>query len=222
MKFKIFFVSALAFSLFLVYVFGFRPDSAQLRSSLVNTISGSRAEAATMSQKTATASDLAQASLTPVNFDSANSVGRIGSESDVLRVSLLKAVRADNTELTKKLIKLGADVNGRISPNGWTPLHYAVRNGNAEIVQILLKAGADPNCVGALEEQKGSGASVKPLVLAEAALDLVTQVPQTDIEQTLRQSGLGDPVLVKSMTDPNATDRYQKVINVLSNAHKNS
>jgi hypothetical protein len=225
MKFKLFFVFALALSLSLVYVFGFRQDSQQLRTSLMTAIHGSRAEAATMSPRDLPASEDMQASMTPIKIDSTeapSSFGRIGSESDVLRVSLIKAVRADNTELTKKLIKLGADVNSRTSPNGWSALHYAVRNGNAEIVQLLLKAGADPNCLGAIEGQKAAAISLRPLVLAQAALDVVTQVPPTDIEETLRQSGLNDPALVKSMTDPNATDRYQKVVEVLTSVTKQS
>jgi hypothetical protein len=225
MKFKIFFVFALALSLSLVYVFGFRQDSQQLRTSLIAAIHGSRAEAATMSPKAAPASEDMQASLTPISTGSpqtSNGFGKMGTESDVLRASLIKAVRSDNVELTKKLIKLGADVNSRTSANGWSALHYAVRNGDAEIVQLLLKAGADPNCLGTMEGQKDSAVSLRPLVLAQAALDLVTQIPSSDIEQTLRQSGLNDPALVKSMTDPNATDRYQKVVEVLTNAHKNS
>ena len=223
MKFKLFFVSALALSLSLVYVFGFRPDSQQLRASLMTAISGSRAEAATMSQKASPAPEVMQASLTTTNsLEAANSFGRIGSESDALRASLIKAVRSDNTELTKKLIKLGADANSRTSANGWSALHFAVRNGNAEIVQALLKAGADPNCLGTLDGQKESAVSLRPLVLAQAALDLVTEVPSSDIEQTLRQNGLDDPALVKSMTDPNATSRYQKVVDVLTNVTKES
>jgi ankyrin repeat protein len=139
-----------------------------------------------------------------------------------LRASLIKAVRADNTELAKKLIRMGADVNSRTSANGWSALHYAVRNGNAEIVQLLLKAGADPNCLGTIDGQKDSVVSLRPLVLAQAALDLVSQVPPSNIEDTLRQSGLDDPALVKSMKDPNATDRYQKVVDVLSSFTKES
>jgi ankyrin repeat protein len=225
MKFKIFFVFALALSISLVYVFGFRQDSQQLRSSLMAAIHGSRAEAATMSQKAALASEDVQASPTLISQESTqtpNGIGKMGSESDILRTSLIKAVRSDNVELTKKLIKLGADVNSRTSANGWSALHFAVRNGDAEIVQILLKAGADPNCLGKMEGQKDSAVSLRPLVLAQAALDLVTQIPPDNIEETLRQSGLNDPALVKSMTDPNATDRYKKVVDVLTNAHKES
>jgi ankyrin repeat protein len=97
-----------------------------------------------------------------------------------------------------------------------------VRNGNAEIVQLLLNAGADPNCLGTMEGQKESVVSVRPLVLAQAALDLVSQVPPSSIEDTLRRSGLDDPALVKSMTDPNATDRYRKVVDVLTTVTKES
>ena len=221
MKFKLFFVSALALSLSLVYVFGFRQDSQQLRESLMTAISGSRAEAATIPQTGGSDSEDMQASLTNTdNAAAATSLNKIGSESEVLRTSLIRAVRADNTELAKKLVKLGADVNSRTSTNGWSALHYAVRNGNAEIVQLLLKAGADPNCQGAIEGQKNSVGSLRPLVLAQAALDLVSQVPASDIEQTLRQNGLDDPALVKSMKDPSATDRYKKVVDVLTNVTK--
>jgi hypothetical protein len=226
MKFKLFFVFALALSLSLVYVFGFRQDSQQLRASLIKVFSGSRAEAATMPQAGASASDDMQASLTTANragdSEAATGLSKMGSESDILRASLIKAVKADNTELAKKLIKLGADVNGRTSANGWSALHYAVRNGNAEIVQLLLNAGADPDCLGTMEGQKDSVVSVRPLVLAQAALDFVSQVPPSNMEETLRQNGLDDPALVKSMKDPKATDRYRKVVDVLTSASKES
>ncbi|MGD0096026.1 MAG: ankyrin repeat domain-containing protein [Terracidiphilus sp.] len=226
MKFKLFFAAALALSLSLVYVFGFRQDSQQLRASLISTISGSRAEAATRPLGVGSALDDKQASLNTTfdtdNAAAATSLNKLGSESEVLRASLIKAVRSDNTELAKKLVKLGADVNSRTSPNGWSALHYAVRNGNAEIVQILLKAGADPNYQGTMEGQQSSAGSLRPLVLGQAALDLVNQVPASDIEETLRQNGLDDPALVKSMKDPNATDRYKKVVDVLTRVTKES
>jgi hypothetical protein len=47
-------------------------------------------------------------------------------------------------------------------------------------------------------------------------MDLLTQVPPTQIEEKLHQNGLDDPALVKSLKDPNAADRYQKVIEILS------
>lgn len=226
MKFKLFFVSALALSLSLVYVFGFRQDSQQLRASLMKVFSGSRAEAATIPQKVGSASDDMQASSTTTNLagntEATTGLSKMGSESDILRASLIKAVRADNTEMAKKLIKLGADVNSRTSANGWSALHYAVRNGNAEIVQLLLNAGADPDCLGTMDGQKDSVVSVRPLVLAQAALDLVSKVPPSDMEETLRQNGLDDAALVKSMKDPKATDRYKKVVDVLTSVSKES
>jgi hypothetical protein len=218
MKFKLIYVFALALSLSLVYVFGFSQDSQQLRASLMTTIYGSRAEAATMPPRVTPVSVDMQASQSPIktgNSEWPNGLGGIDSESEALRASLIKAVRADNTEQTKKLIKMGADVNSRTSANGWSVLHYAVRNGNTEIVLLLLKAGADPNCMGTMEGQKDSAISLSPLALAQAALDLVNQIPPSDIADTLRQSGLNDPVLLKSMTNATAADRYQKVVEFL-------
>jgi len=128
----------------------------------------------------------------------------------------MKAVRADNTEEAKKLIQKGADANTRTTPTGWSVLHYAARNGNVEIVQALLNAGADPNYSGTMEGQSGSAISLKPVVLAKVSLDLVSQIPASRMEETLRQNGLDDPALLKSMKDPTANDRYQKVVETLT------
>jgi ankyrin repeat protein len=189
---------------------------------LMTVINSGHAEAATRSEAIGSVSDLSLASF-PAAIDADHSgaggkLTKITFESEILRGSLIKAVRTDNAELTKKLIKLGADANSRTSANGWSALHYAVRNGNAEIVQLLLKDGADPNCLGTIDGQKNSPTSVRPLFLAEAALDLVSQVPTSNIEETLHQSGLDDPALVKSMKDPNASIRYKKVVDVLTSA----
>jgi ankyrin repeat protein len=130
--------------------------------------------------------------------------------------ALMTAVKADNTEEARKLIGKGADPNSRTSPTGWSVLHYAARNGNVEIVGLLLKAGADPNYSGTMEGQTGTVVSLKPLVLAQATLDLVNQIPAAEMEETLHQIGLDDPALLKSMKDPEAPVRYQKVVDALT------
>jgi len=134
--------------------------------------------------------------------------------------SMMTAVKADNTEEAKRLIGKGADANSRTSPTGWSVLHYAARNGDVEIVQLLLTSGADPNYSGTMEGQTGSAISLKPLVLAKVSLDLVNQIPASRMEETLRQNGLDDPALLKSMKDPTAADRYQKVVDTLTKVTK--
>jgi hypothetical protein len=128
----------------------------------------------------------------------------------------MAAVRADNAEETTKLIQQGADPNSRTSPKSWSVLHYAVRNGNVEIVESLLQAGADPNYAGTIEGETGDTVPLKPLAIAKAAQDLASQVPPSSMEATLRQGGLDDPALLKSMKDPKAADRYQKVVEALN------
>lgn len=130
--------------------------------------------------------------------------------------ALMTAVKADNTEEARKLIEKGADPNSRTSPTGWSALHYAARNGNVEIVGLLLKAGANPNYSGTMEGQTGTVVSLRPLLLAQATLDLVKQIPASEMDETLHQIGLDDPALLKSMKDPGAPDRYQKVVDALA------
>jgi hypothetical protein len=141
---------------------------------------------------------------------------------ETLRTSLMSAVKADNTEEAIRLIKMGADANCRTSANGWSALHFAVRNGNVKIVEALMQAGADPNYTGTMEGQTGNIVSEKPLQIAQAALDLVYQVPPPSIEETLRRGGLDDPALIKSMKDPKAANRYQKVVEALAKVTKES
>jgi ankyrin repeat protein len=130
--------------------------------------------------------------------------------------SLMTAVKADNTEEARKLIEKGADANSRTSASGWSVLHYAARNGNVEIVQLLLKAGADPNYSGTMEGQTGSVISIKPLILAQATQDLISQIPIAKMDETLHAAGLDDPALLKSVKDPKAADRYQNVVDALA------
>jgi ankyrin repeat protein len=132
----------------------------------------------------------------------------------------MSAVKADNTAEATKLIAKGADANSRTSPTGWSALHYAARNGNVEVVQALLKSGADANFSGSLDGKPNSPAAMKPLVLAQATLDLIDQIPAENMAETLHENGLDDPVLLKSVQDPMAADRYIKVVDALTKVTK--
>ena len=59
---------------------------------------------------------------------------------------LSDAVLQNDLEKTKKLIKLGADVqvlDDRSNPNGRYPLNWAAWQNNVDIINALLDAGAD-------------------------------------------------------------------------------
>jgi ankyrin repeat protein len=129
---------------------------------------------------------------------------------------LMTAVKADNTADALKLIGKGADVNVRTAPTAWSALHYAARNGNVEEVQSLLNAGADANYAATMDGKAGS--PVKPLALAQIMLEVIGSVQNSLIEANLRESGVDDPALLKSATDPNAAARYKKVVDLLSKA----
>jgi len=51
---------------------------------------------------------------------------------------LMLAAINGNVEITKLLIKLGAEINKA----GWGPLHYAATKGNLEIIKLLLERSA--------------------------------------------------------------------------------
>ncbi|MFZ1085949.1 MAG: ankyrin repeat domain-containing protein [Terracidiphilus sp.] len=133
---------------------------------------------------------------------------------------LMTAIKADNTADALKLIGKGADVNVRTSPTGWSALHYAARNGNVDEVQSLLNAGADASYAATMDGKTGSATPVKPLALAQIMLEVIGQVQNSQIEANLRESGVDDPALLKSATDPKASVRYQKVVDLLTKAGK--
>ena len=227
MKHKFLFL--FAFVLALALILGLAPSAQPWRASLMAAVGIDNTDNPDIGKsfdKTSADSGNLMASVANAIKDdkteAANGLTNVSADSEKLDASLMTAVKHDDTVAIKKLIKKGADANTRTSANGWAVLHYAVRNGNAEAVQLLLAAGADPNYLGTMEGQTNSVVSLRPLVLAQSALDLVKLVPPSSMKDTLRQSGLDDPALLKSMTDPAAADRYKKVVAVLAKVTKES
>ena len=138
-----------------------------------------------------------------------------------LRNSLMKAVIEDDTQAVKKLLEKGADANTRESPGGWSALHYAAQNGNVEVVEILLSKGADPNYVGTAPGQTGrTQISLPPIVLAQTSQALARMIPPSQVDQRLVSQGESGPAFIKSLKDPKADERYQRVIDMLSKVTK--
>ena len=65
-----------------------------------------------------------------------------------MKMDLVNAVKQNDTELARKLIAKGADVNQKDS-SGNSLLIISSANGNAEIVQLLLSSGASLDAVDA-------------------------------------------------------------------------
>ena len=65
------------------------------------------------------------------------------------RTALIHAVEAGETEVARRLLGAGAqvDVEGGKYP-GMTPLFYATQAGDLELLPVLLEAGADPDVPG--------------------------------------------------------------------------
>ena len=60
--------------------------------------------------------------------------------------ALTGAIANNHTEISKILVKKGADVNHRYE-GGVSPLMEASLNGNIELVNFLIENGADPNAM---------------------------------------------------------------------------
>ena len=102
---------------------------------------------------------------------------------------LMLAALRGHTDLVKKLIDRGADVN----KTGWTPLHYAATNGHLEIMNLLLEHHAyidaeSPNATTPLmmAAHYGSADAVRLLLAAGADPTLKNQLGMNAIDFALK------------------------------------
>jgi hypothetical protein len=59
--------------------------------------------------------------------------------------SFIGAVRSGNVNRVQEHIRAGADLNGPVGVNNWTPLLHAIHKNQRGSVKTLLDAGADVN-----------------------------------------------------------------------------
>ncbi len=103
------------------------------------------------------------------------------------RPPLSEAVRSDDREAVRRLIKQGADVNAP-EGDGSTALHWASYRDDGEISDQLLRAGAKVNAVNDLgatplwaASENGSDAMVRRLLRAGADPDLALRSGETPL-----------------------------------------
>ncbi len=97
---------------------------------------------------------------------------------------LERAIRSNETEIAKILIKAGIKINVSYLRNEHSPLMWAASLGEAEIVKALLEAGADPDYHPAFNNDKIENGDVynSPTPLMLAAMTGATESARLLIE----------------------------------------
>ncbi|MES2606780.1 MAG: ankyrin repeat domain-containing protein [Pseudomonadota bacterium] len=128
------------------------------------------------------------------------------------------AVRNNELELMKALLRKNADVNAR-TRYGITPIYLAAQNGSADALALLLKAGANPNeqyregeTVLHTAARTGEYKSVELLLKAGAAVDArETWHGQTPLMWAMAQRHPELlPLLLKHGADVNAISNVEE------------
>lgn len=104
---------------------------------------------------------------------------------------MLRAAAAGDTDLVKKLLAQGADIDGT-TEGGQTSLMLASISGLSEVVQLLLSAGADAHLkdrlgLSAMDWSKRRGFSEVTDVLGNFGKSERTSTPTTVTEQTAHE-----------------------------------
>ncbi|RDD43953.1 Transient receptor potential cation channel subfamily A member 1 [Trichoplax sp. H2] len=127
-----------------------------------------------------------------------SSVNCLGEKS---RTPLHFAVISDSVEVTKMLIKYGADIEKR-DGSYMTPLEYAASKGFEQVGKLLLRNGADVNRINSYEEtplhlaaSHGSSAVVKLLFESGSDITLCNVNGKTCLDLAI-ESGYEDAALL--------------------------
>ena len=120
------------------------------------------------------------------------------------------AVRNDNEELVKKIIKLGADINAVSEDRGYTPVMDAVWRGNLELTKLFIKEGAELNTInkeGQTNLVLAVGANKTKIIeaLAKAGAD-------PDIKDQMGMSAYGYASLFKKEEILSILEPYHKTL----------
>jgi len=118
------------------------------------------------------------------------------------------AVRSDNPDIAKLLIRAGADATAK-NRYGITPLYLAAVNGSTEMIRLLIEAGADPNSVAPTGEtalmtasRTGDPSAMRMLLDRGARVDARdTEFAQTALMLAVREN---HPAAVKLLLERNA------------------
>ncbi|KAK2723984.1 hypothetical protein QYM36_002353 [Artemia franciscana] len=115
------------------------------------------------------------------------------------------AVKKGGADLCNLLIKSGAELDAT-NVYGETPLGTAIKTSNLDLVKLLLKLGANPNCGECLllAVEKGRTDSCELLIVFCAKLDATNVYGETPLGPAIRTSNLDlVKLLLKRGANPN-------------------
>ncbi len=136
---------------------------------------------------------------------------------------LMRAIRAGDTDVSKDLIKRGANAT-LVNNRGVSTLHEAVRSENASLVQLILVNGGNVNAVDGFQKtpldiamQFPNNDVVQKLVMNNAPItlshiDRAIQLDKTEVLTTLLQNGGNPEYVLVAALERNKAQLFQDVV----------
>ena len=123
----------------------------------------------------------------------------------------MNSVYIGNSEITKKLIDSGADVNIGTVNNVWSPLTKAIHNENVDIVKMLIDNGADVNFVDS------SGETPLLLAVESGKVELVEMLLEADadVNQFIRKGNETVLDVAEELQDNEDPIKYEEIVDLL-------